>query len=147
MSLVISYIAFGIAFIVASVTDIKTKKIPIYLFPTAAVVSIITQVVFKELYIVQSLISFGITFIVLLVFAVIGKGGGGDVIMISCTALVFYFVHTVVALVFSAIAYLIVGIVYSVIKNKPICKVRMAYAPFFAGGFLIASLMGGTIYV
>lgn len=76
-----------IALTVATVTDIKTKQIPLWLMPSSSILSLIIIIHTKQAQLKQSIIIGIIFFIIFLAFALASKGGGGDAIMLGCIGL------------------------------------------------------------
>lgn len=132
-----------IALTIASVTDIKRRRIPIWIFPSAAVISLVIKIITNEFSVydgdVLRLMIGGISFFVIFVlFALFAKGGGGDSIMMACIGATMYFFDTMLILLYAALLYVVFAAVLKIAKGKSISlrKLKAPFVPFVAAGFI-----------
>lgn len=142
------YIIFLVALSFAAYTDIRTKKIKIWLFPTAAIISL-PCVIYTTLIEYTSffydfaplLAGAAAGFCIFFFIAVIGKGGGGDAIMAGCIGLVFgitrlvevYIICCSLVLIWT-ITRIMVNIIFK--KNYNITQ-SYPLAPFVLAGYVL----------
>lgn len=142
----IVFIIMTVAFLIASYTDIKSGKIPIWLFPTAALISLVVEFCDGTLDILMSAIG-GVAFFVLFVLiAMFAKGGGGDAIMMGCLGLVFGVLNVMRMVMVTGVIYIVFGIIIMLIKSKNksfknLMKSRFPYAPFAGAGYIVYTVL------
>lgn len=133
-----------IALIIASVTDVKNRRIPIWIFPIATFASLMIKVATNEFSVYEGDIlrmaiggiSFFIMFVLLALFA---KGGGGDAIMMACIGTIMYFFDTMLISLYAALLYIVFAVVLKLVKGKNISlrKLKVPFVPFVTGGFVV----------
>lgn len=144
------FIVFLIAFSISSTTDIKTRKIPVWLFPAAMLISLMLQIIDGSFEWHLSLIGLVVFFGVFFFCALFGKGGGGDAIMLGSVGAVFYVLDTALIVLAASFIYCCFAIIRTVIKKESfwkLKKVQYPYAPFVSIGFVIVEvirLLGGS---
>lgn len=121
---------------IAAVTDIKTQKIPILLFPIT--LALLIAVLKPDMDHICGGILLGVTF---LMFALFGNGGGGDVLMM---AVVGYQMGVRAALwcgLMSYTCYALFAVGYYITRKKKNRdkKKQFPFAPFAMLGFLIVT--------
>lgn len=136
------------ALVYAAFTDIKERKIKIWLFPSAALLSLpcfIYRLVTSEclfplydigIYLAGAAAGFGVFFI----FAFFGKGGGADAIMAGCMGLIFGITQLAEIFIIACVA-VILWSVGSFVRHrikKEKADIRKIYplAPFVLFGFV-----------
>lgn len=82
---IISYLYLGVMYIVASITDYRTREIPIPLFPSALVLYLVLNFGNVGLNSILGMLVMGLP---LLVLSIKGKMGGGDLIMFAVTGFI-----------------------------------------------------------
>lgn len=142
-----SIVIFFAALIFASITDIKSHKIKIWVFPIATVLSVPALILTimntrssNLLYDISPYImGFFAGFSLFLFIALKGKGGGGDAIMMGSIGLIFGMTRLVEIFIIAIaiMSLFVIGyIIYSVIKRSKM-NFYFPLAPFILGGFVI----------
>ena len=126
--------------IIASITDIKKREIPIFLFPLFTVLFFIIN--HSVIHPIDSLFGFLIGLISFSILAWKFSGGGGDIIMMSCIGAAYgtkILSHIVIISSFMILLY------YLIIKKPKNTKRTVPYAPFVTISFIFL-LLGGILY-
>lgn len=129
-----------IALLIASVTDIKKKEIPILLFPSFTVMFLIVN--HATISIINSLLGFFIGLVAFSFLAWKFSGGGGDIIMMSCLGAAYGARILSYVIVLSSFIMLF----YYLLRKDKDKKLIVPYAPFVTLSFIILVLFGGMIY-
>lgn len=132
-----SFMILLVALIIATITDIKTKTIPLWLFPLTLLLSITVDLMSN--YKLTFPIKFSGMLCMFLLFLLASRfgGGGGDIIMMSVLG---WIVGLRYSLYISFIAFIIYILSLFAVKN--ICKRKdykfnLPFAPFVLSGTLI----------
>lgn len=115
-----------IALLIASYTDWRKREIPLFLFPSIAILFIFKQILFENGVSEEYWTPFLILIAFQLPLCIRGKLGGGDLIMLSCISLIIG-VYEMMFLVFIiSIVSLCVLIVYGKVNAKiPLAPIVM----------------------
>ena len=136
--MIITYLSAIIALIIGSYTDIKSRTIPIYLFPATAIVNTTLVVSFSiKFNFIYSLL--GALLCLIAYFSVVFFGGGGtDIIMMTCLGWMFG-VKMIICVVFvTTLIYAIGLVVNHFIKKEPLLSLTLPYVPFVLAGTFIS---------
>ena len=129
-----------IAMIIASITDMKKKEIPIFLFPLFTTIFItINHAVIHP---IDSLLGFVIGAISFSILAWKFSGGGGDIIMMSCIGAAY---GTKILSHIIIISSILILVYYIIMKIQKETKRTVPYAPFVTISFIFL-LLGGIFY-
>lgn len=138
-----------IALIIATITDVKTKTIPLPLFPIVTVIAVIEKLVLN-VSLIPSLISSISLSIIFVILAITSKGGGGDIIMFFCIGFVlglkdsFTLLYILCAVyIFALVIYMLYGKIRRKKSFKEIAKTQIPLAPFVLTAYsvlLVANL-------
>lgn len=133
----------AVAFVIASYTDIKSRKIPVWLFPTATVIVTVIRFIGNEYNIFAMIAGFMLFFWIFFLGAVFAKGGGGDAIMMGCVGAMIYPLNTIYVFILSGAVYMLCGIVLVIIKKNKnkLRKMTFPYAPFAGVGFVALNIL------
>jgi len=141
------WIVMFIALVIASTTDIKKRRIPIWIFPSAAFISLSIKVITNEFSVYEGDIlrmiiggtSFFVMFVLLALFA---KGGGGDAIMMACIGATMYFFDTMLISLYAALSYVAFAVTLKFVKGKNLSlrKLKAPFVPFVTVGFVILGI-------
>lgn len=127
-----------VSLFIATYTDIKTKTIPVFLFPAISLIGVI-YLSYQRNYDVKSSFLFALfTFISYLILALFFNGGGGDIIMMTSLALLFNKEILYVILISHTIMCIVSFVLY--VKRKK--KETLPFAPFVLVAYIIY-LIGG----
>ena len=139
----LTFIIVLTALIIASFTDIKSKTIPILLFPLTMCVSCI--LVFPTW---ERLIGFFILGLAFFLFASFGNGGGGDVFMMSTIGLQMGISKGLWCATISYIIYAIFAVTYYLAqppKKREKAKLKQfPFAPFALLGYIATYVLAGV---
>lgn len=129
-----------IALIVATYTDVKTKTIPVFLFPAVSLFGVI-YLLYQQNYEVKLSILFALfAFVSYLILALLFGGGGGDIIMMTALALLLNKDILYLILISHTIMCIVSFVLY--IKRKK--KETLPFAPFVLVAYIIY-LIGGFV--
>ena len=138
----LTFIIVLTALIIASFTDIKSKTIPILLFPLTMCVSCI--LVFPTW---ERLIGFFILGLVFFFFVSFGNGGGGDVFMMAAIGLQTGISKGLWCATISYIIYAIFAVTYYISqppkKRKKAKLKQFPFAPFALLGYIATYVLAG----
>ena len=135
----VNYSIIGITFIalcISAYTDIKMRKIPLWLFPSVFVLAVGARL-FTGQTISWDLIGMGIVFLGTMVTTLFGMGGG-DVIMLSTIAFVIGAGNLILFILSLSITVLIYSIIRKVKKKE---KIQIPLAPFCIPSFLLVIIL------
>ena len=139
------YIIYAIilaSLIIATVTDIRKREIPLWLFPIVIAVSTIINTVYivhdgTYLDIIMLVAGFLIFGIAAYILARKEKLGGGDVLMIATLGGSLGFIRAAETILISCV----IGVIFILITKKR----SIPYAPLLLIGFIIDMILGFTI--
>lgn len=136
--MIFTYFSAIIALIIGTYTDIKSRIIPVYLFPVTAIVNTILVVSFStEINIIYSLLG-ALLCLIAYSSVIFFGGGGGDIIMMTCLGWMFG-VKMIICVVFiTTLIYAIGLIVNRFIKKEPLLNLTLPYAPFVLAGTFVS---------
>lgn len=126
------------ALIFATVTDCKSRKIPIALFPATILIDLACRIctIGFTRDILFYMITAVVTFFVFVMFALFAKGGG-DAIMMGGVGFVLGLLDTLKVVAFAGVIYLCTALVIHLAKKKKLKYISFPYAPFVLAGFLV----------
>lgn len=131
------------ALVFATVTDCKSRKIPIALFPSTILIDLIVRIctagVTRDIFF--SVITGVVIFFVFVIFALFAKGGGGDAIMMGGVGFVLGLLDTLKVIAFAGVIYLCTALVVHIVKKKKLKYISFPYAPFVLAGFVVLELI------
>ena len=122
-----------IALAIASFTDIRKGEIPIWVFPSAAILVSTVRCWEGSFDLMASLIGFFIYFSIYILFALFGKSGGGDAIMMGIMGFMIYAYPTLKVIIISLVAYIVTVIAIVISKGAELDRskrLQLPYAPF-----------------
>lgn len=130
---IIKIIFIFASLIIACICDIKTKTIPLWLFPILFVLDLVLSLFGENVWYLDKCIGLliaGITFFVLAYFG----GGGGDIIMMAVLGWCIGFTGIIIVSLCSSVICLVYGFVVKGIKKR---TSDIPYAPFALAGYTI----------
>lgn len=125
----IPYIIFLIALVIASYTDVKTREIPLRVFPIETVIVFMYYILIHER-LKDHFIGALIMFLLFFVSSLFGMMGGGDVIMMSAAG----FVIGIQDMILFTICMAVTGTIIVIIMRK---KGKQPMAPFVLAAFIL----------
>lgn len=140
-----------IIFAVTAYQDIKhSNNVSSYLFAILPVIRLIPALIMGEnIYWMNHLIGLSLA-VLFLIFALMGKCGGADVIMAACLGLAYGFRDVSVLFCAACFIYLIQTAIYLIVKKAPIkeaTRLTMPFIPASAGGFVCMIVLNHIIFV
>lgn len=123
---------------IASYTDIKTKTIPVFLFPSVLLLGVFCLICNGNLNLFSSFIFGVLIFVSYLIMALFFNGGGGDVIMM--TSLAFLLEKEILYVMFIGHTILCIVSLICFIRTKK--KEILPFAPFVLVAYILY-LIGG----
>lgn len=105
---------------VASITDIRTRTIPLWLMPACASLNILSSFLInkEETNLKARLVFLLVYFLIFLGFAIASKGGGGDAIMLGCVGCSLNTVNEAFAFMWLYCLVIILAFILSLLYNK-----------------------------
>lgn len=129
-------IIFLIALCCATYTDIKKREIPIWLFPTAGILSI---PFFLKHITLWDILGAACVFLLFVLLSVKTGTGGGDIIMMTVISFVFGVSFTMrICLLLAILVAVAFFIYYLVAKKKPQKEDNFPMAPFVLAAFVLS---------
>ena len=121
---------------VATVTDVKTRTIPLWLFPLASICSVATRLALGQMLWLDSVIAAVLMFAVYLFAAVFFEGGGGDAIMMGLTAFCIGLNASFYAAMIASALYVVAVILAAKNNLATVSKKTIPFAPFALVGLI-----------
>lgn len=121
--------------IIATYTDIKSKTIPIGLFPIIGIVCLLINISCDN-FGYENIIAGFIMFLIFILATFLG-GGGADVIMYSILGLTFGITTSIWITIISLLIYSLYTIIFCLLKKKSIKTTTLALAPATLFGYII----------
>lgn len=134
---ILTYVLLLIAVYVAAFTDLRTKTIPIWLFPTAGILVLILRLFYVFDGWIDCIVASIIMGVVYFLSAMFFHGGGGDIIMMSVIGWCVGFEMSVNIALVSNIVFLLIILLRSKKWKKSWKTMTLPYAPSVAIGVCV----------
>ena len=127
--------------ILASIKDVKTKRIPIWMFPTMGILGFAIRMItgYSKPYLYSALFGASAMGLIMFLIAIIGGAGGADILMMAAIGLVAGDRYAFEILIIAYVPFVLYSI-YLVIKEKRQDKSNrtkeLPLAPFVTFGFV-----------
>ena len=133
-----------IALAIASFTDIRKGEIPVWVFPSAAILVCTVRFWEGSFDLMSSIIGFFIYFTIYILFALFAKSGGGDAIMMGSMGFMIYAYPTLKVIIISLLVYIVTVIAIVISKGAELDRnkrLQLPYAPFVGIGYAVSCMM------
>ncbi|MBP1535707.1 MAG: hypothetical protein IK990_14975 [Ruminiclostridium sp.] len=133
-----------IALAIASFTDIRKGEIPIWVFPSAAILVCAVRFWEGSFDLMASLIGFFIYFSLYILFALFAESGGGDAIMMGSMGFMIYAYPTLKVIIISLVVYVVTVIAIVISKGAELDRskrLQLPYAPFVGIGYAVSCIV------
>lgn len=131
------------ALIIAAVTDCKSRKIPIPLFPITVCTDVLVRVCMRGITrdLILGLVTGLIAFFVYVLFALFAKGGGGDAIMMGGIGVILGLLDTLKVIAYAGIIYICAALIVHIVRKKKLSHIFFPYAPFILSGYILLEVI------
>lgn len=131
---------------ITSYLDIKTRKIPVFIYPATGAVSVIVNISilgFEKNYLISAGLGLAIMFMIMLIIAIFCGGGGADILLMAALGASITIKYCFEILIIAYIPFVFASIFF-VYKRRNLSKeekkekkVLIPFVPFIAFGFIV----------
>ena len=135
---------------ITSYLDIKTRKIPVFIYPTTGVVSVIINISilgFDKNYLISAGLGLAVMFMIMFFIAIFCGGGGADILLMSALGASITLKYCFEILIIAYIPFVVASIIFA-IKRRNLSKeerkekkVMIPFVPFITFGYIVDLLV------